>query len=194
MPNAVNNKIKYGLKNVHIAVLTKTDQGEYSYGTPVALPGAVSMSLESEGDSSPMYADNVVYYRSNSNNGYSGELEIALITDWFRENILRETKDTNGVFIETNLNVEPVYFAMLFEFSGDQKAIRHALYNCSVSERPSLASSTKEETIEPGTETLSISVDPRDDGLIKAKTGNDTDSTTFTNWYQNVYIPAVAEG
>ena len=150
MPTATpKNKIKFNLKNVHIAILTKTDEGEYSYATPVALPGAVSLALDSEGESSPFYADGLVYYRSVSNLGYSGDLEIALVTDWFRENILHETKDSNGVFIETNLNPSPVYFAMLFEFSGDVKEIRHVLYNCSVGTRPNLESSTKEDTIEP---------------------------------------------
>ena len=195
MPTATpKNKIKFNLKNVHIAILTKTDEGEYSYATPVALPGAVSLALDSEGESSPFYADGLVYYRSVSNLGYSGDLEIALVTDWFRENILHETKDSNGVFIETNLNPSPVYFAMLFEFSGDVKEIRHVLYNCSVGTRPNLESSTKEDTIEPGTETLTISADPRDDGLIKARSGDDTTTAVYNAWYDSVYIPSVAEG
>ena len=64
------------------------------------------------------------------------------------------------------------------------------LYNCTVSSRPTVESSTKEDTIEPGTETLAISADPRDDGLVKAKSGDDTDATTYQNWYQSVYIPS----
>ena len=162
----------------------------YSYGTPKSLPGAVSLSLDSEGEASPFFADGVVYFRSVTNNGYSGDLEIALIPDWFREEILSETKDDNGVLIETANNVSPVYFALLFEFDGDQRAIRHVLYNCTVSSRPTVESSTKEDTIEPGTETLAISADPRDDGLVKAKSGDDTDATTYQNWYQSVYIPS----
>ena len=189
-----NNKVKFNLKNVHIAILTKSDQGEFTYGTPVALPGAVSLSLDSEGEASPFYADGVVYFRALTNNGYSGDLEIALITDWFRENVLKEVKDTNGVLIERSDDIEPVYFAMLFEFDGDQKAIRHVMYNCTVSARPTVESSTREDTIEPGTETLSISADPREDGLVKAKTGDETDATTYANWYQSVYIPVVANG
>ena len=187
-----NNKIKYNLKNVHAALLTKTLVGNtytYSYGTPQAIPGAVSLSLDAEGENSPFYADGIVYYRAVNNNGYSGDLEIALVPEWFRETILKETKDTNGVFIETNNSVEPVYFALLFEFDGDQKCIRHVLYNCTVSARPTVESSTKEDTIEPGTETLSISADPREDGLIKARSGDDTADSAYQGWYNAVYLP-----
>ena len=82
----------------------------------------------------------------------------------------------------------------LLPHDGDQHAIRYVMYNCTVSTRPTLESSTKEDTIEPGTETLSISADPREDGLVKAKTGDDTDSTVYQNWYQAVYLPPLANG
>ena len=108
------------------------------------------------------------------------------------QGILKETKDANGVLVETNKDVDPVYFALLFEFDGDKKAIRHVLYNCSVSSRPTLESSTKEDTIEPGTETLSLSADPREDGLVKAKSGDDTTAEAYNNWYNQVYIPVDA--
>ena len=184
------NKIKFNLKNVHIALLTKNEDGTYTYAKPVALPSAVNLSMEPQGEASPFYADGIVYFRAVTNNGYSGDLEIALVTDWFRRHVLKEIKDVNGVFIERNDDVEPVYFAMLFEFEGDIKAIRHVLYNCMVSTRPTMESSTKEDTIEPGTETLTISADPREDGLVTAKTGRDVTGTVYQNWYKAVYIPA----
>ena len=182
------NKVKYNLKNVHAAILTKGDNGTYSYGTPQAIPGAVSISLEAEGENTPFYADGIVYFRSTTNNGYSGDLEIALIPEWFRTDILQETLDANGVLIESADNLESVHFALLFEFDGDINAIRHVLYDCTTA-RPSIESETKEDTIEPGTETLSLAADPREDGLVKARTGDTTSAATYANWYQEVYTP-----
>lgn len=187
----MGNKVKYNLKNVHAAKLTKGNDGTFTYAAPRAIPGAVSISLEAEGESSPFYADGIVYFRSTSNNGYSGDLEIALIPEWFRTEILQEAKDTNGVLVERSDITESVYFALLFEFDGDVNAIRHVLYNCTAS-RPSIESETKEETIEPGTETLSLTADPREDGLVKSRTGDDTSAETYAGWYSAVYIPETA--
>lgn len=189
----MSNKVKYNLKNVHAAKLTETvTEGvtSYSYATPQAIPGAVSITLDAEGDSSPFYADGIVYFRSYANNGYSGDLEIALIPEWFRTEILKEVLDTNGILVEKADNAESVKFALLFEFDGDERAIRHVMYNCSAS-RPSIEPSTKEETIEPGTETLSLTADPREDGLVKSRIGDTTAKATYDGWYQSVYVPAV---
>ena len=188
------NKVKYNLKNVHAAKLTIGENGAYSYAVPQAIPGAVSLSMDAEGETTPFHADGIVYFRSNTNNGYPGDLEIALIPEWFRTDILLEEKDSNGVLVEKSTITEMPKFALLFEFDGDVHGIRHVLYNCSAS-RPSIASETKEDTIEPVTETLSLTADPRADGLVKARTGDTTTEETFNNWYQSVYVPAeAAEG
>ena len=195
----MGNKVKYNLKNVYAAKLTETPGEDgvvtYSYATPQAIPGAVSISLSAEGESSPFYADGIVYFRTVTNNGYSGDLEIALIPEWFREEILQETLDENGVLIEQSNNAESVKFALLFEFDGDVNAIRHVLYNCTAS-RPSIESETKEDTIEPGTETLILTADPRADGMVKARTGDTTDTETYNSWYSTVYemVPVTEAG
>lgn len=186
------NKVKYGLKNVYAAKLTETVSDgvtSYSYATPAAIPGAVNLSLDAEGESNPFYADNIVYFRSTTNQGYSGDLEIAIVPEWFRTDILQEVKDENNVLIENAENSAPVHFALMFEFEGDEKAIRHVLYNCSVSGRPSVASQTKEAGVDPVTETLAISADPRGDGLVKARSASDTDSTVYAGWFSAVYEP-----
>ena len=188
MANNKSNKVKYNLKNVHAAKMTVGEDGTFTYGTPKAIPGAVSISLDAEGDSSPFSADGIVYFRSTANNGYSGDLEIALIPEWFRTEILKEVLDTNGVLVEHSDILETAKFALLFEFDGDIRAIRHVLYNCSAS-RPSIESETKEDSIEPGTEKLSLTADPRSDGLVKSRTSDNTEAETYKNWYKTVYTP-----
>ena len=118
----------------------------------------------------------------------SGDLEIALIPEWFHTEILKELLDSNGVLVERADNTESVKFALLFEFDGDEHGIRHVLYNCAAS-RPSIESQTKEETIEPRTETLNLTADPREDGLVKSRTGDTTDAEVYDSWYESVYVP-----
>ena len=92
------------------------------------------------------------------------------------------------MLVERSDNTDVVYFALLFEFDGDAHGIRHVLYNCSAS-RPSIESETKEDSIEPGKEKLSLTADPREDGLVKSRTGDETAANTYKNWYKAVYIP-----
>lgn len=181
------NKVKYDLRNTHYALLTEGESGAITYEKPVPIPGSVSISLDAQGEISKFYADGIVFYKSSSNNGYEGDLEIALVPESFRTDVLGEKLDGKKVLIE-NANVQPKAFALLFEFDGDQNAIRHVLYNCT-STRPSIESQTSEETKDPVTETLTISATSLSNGQIKAKTGDTTDTVTYDGWYDAVYMP-----
>lgn len=189
------NKIKYGLKNVHIAKQTETTDSagniSYSYGTPQKWPGAVSISFDAQGGLSPFFADDTRYYVTYSMTGYEGDFESALIPQWVSENIFGDTMDANGVLHENN-SAQPAHFALLFEFDGDARKTRHVLYNCTLT-RPTIGSATKEEEAEPQTETATISASPRQDGSIHAKTTEDTGSGVYNGWYSAVYeSPATA--
>lgn len=182
-----NNKVKFNLKNTHYALLSVSEDGEVSYAAPVPMPGAVSISLDANGEPENFYADGVAYYVINNNMGYDGDLELAMIPESFRTDVLKEKLDDKGVLIE-NSDVELASFALLFEFDGDQKHIRHVLYNCSAS-RPGIEGKTNEDSKEVQTETLAIKAAPLANGMVKAKTGNTTDATAYNNWYKAVYMP-----
>jgi phi13 family phage major tail protein len=180
------NKVKYNLKNVHYALLSTDEDGKVSYDTPVAIPGAVSIGLDANGEPSNFYADGYAYYTISNNMGYEGDLEIAMVPESFRVDVLKEKLDDNKVLVE-DANVETANFALLFEFDGDVRKIRHVLYNCAAS-RPSIESQTNEEEIEVQTETLSLTAAPLANGYVKAKTGDDTTDEVYQNWYNAVYL------
>ena len=185
-----NNKVKFNLWNVYYAPLLTNTTSKIEYGTPIAIPGAVSLSLDPTGENTPFYADGVEYYTISNNMGYSGDLEIALIPESFRVDILKESPDSNKVLIE-NKDINVGKFALLFRFDGDIRAINHVMYNCSVS-RPKIGSKTNEESKEVQTETLTISAKPLVKGFVKVKTGDSTPQTVYDNWFKSVYLPNTA--
>jgi phi13 family phage major tail protein len=188
------NKIKYGLKNVHYAVATIASDGSATYGTPVAFPGAVSLSLEPQGENTPFYADNITYWTGNGNNGYEGDLEMALITDSFKEEILGYVKDQKDVYFEDK-GSQAIHFALLFQFEGDDKATKHVMYNCTCT-RPNAAGETVGESVEPATETVTITAKSiynadLEKDIVKAEAGPASDTTVYEAWESAVYLPTV---
>lgn len=184
---ADNNKVKLGLKSCYYAKATVTG-GVISYDTPVALPGAVSLSMEAQGgDQENFYADDIIYFvGAGTNGGYQGDLTLAYIPDDFRKDILGDTVDQNGLLVEI-ANQASEKFALLFEFTGDKNQTRHVLYNCTAA-RPSVASQTKEEVAAPITEVLTITAIPTPtDGYVKSKA--DSSATNWASWFTTVQAP-----
>ena len=183
------NKVKFGLSNVHVAKITKGENGAITYGTPFKIPGAVNLSLDAEGDNEPFYADNMKYYESYANNGYSGELEIAKIPDEFLKEILGQTIDSAGGVLETiNDVISP--FAFMYQIEGDQTGTRFCYYNATVS-RPSTEAATTEDTKTPNTDTLSITTSAREDnGQVRYKLAlSDTNKTEYDAFFDEVPEP-----
>ena len=180
------NKVQYGLKNVHYATVT-VGTNSVTYGTPVPWPGAVSLSLSAEGDTNDFYADNIKYFTTIANNGYSGDFESALVPESFRTDIMGETVGTgakSGIYYE-HADIQPKAFALLFQFEGDENATKHILYNCKMA-RPDIESSTTEDGIEVQTVSGEVTASPRAfDAVVKASCAN-TASTAYGAWFTTV--------
>ena len=50
------SKVKFGFKNAYYSKITEED-GKITYGTPVRIPGAVSMTLSPAGEDVEFHAD-----------------------------------------------------------------------------------------------------------------------------------------
>lgn len=186
------NKVKFGLSNVHIAPITAASSSGITYGTPFALKGAVNLTLDPEGESADFYGDNTKYFNSFANQGYSGSLEIALISDEFRKQVLGETQDTNGALVEsTNDTIKD--FALGFQIDGDKSNRRYWLYNVSA-QRPSTNSQTVEASKEPVTDTLNITATPRitDNKVRVFLEKSDENTTAYNSFFESVYESVIS--
>lgn len=194
------NKVKYGLKNVHYALVTETvgtgtQSGivTTSYGTVKAIAGAVSLSLSANADRNVFRADNEDYFVSYGQGGYEGDLEVARVNEDFLKDVLGYVEDNDKILVESSAAFKTVnYFALTFEFDGDQKATKHCLYKCSAS-RPNIASQTTGEggTTDPQTETLTLTAVPRADAdkYIHLQTQDSTTTAVTEAWYTAIPVP-----
>ena len=186
-----DNKVVFGLKNAHYSIITEGDNGVHTYAAPLALEGAVEISLEPKGEQTDFYADDRLYYTTSSNQGYTTTLTVANITNQFRADVLGEDLDPTTFIMTENAAAKPKQIAFMFEFDGDAKAVRHVLYNCTVS-RPALNSATKTETSEPQTQELTLVAAPRPaDSVVRRSTSPETPALIYDAWYTTVYTPEV---
>ncbi|WP_303202473.1 major tail protein [Raoultibacter timonensis] len=180
------NKVRFGLSNVHIALAT--DEG---YEAPVAIPGAVSLSCDPEGDSEKFYADNGAYYTISTNAGYTGELEMALIPDEVKIAIFGWKADKNGALVEV-ADAVPKPFALLYQVNGDAKNRHNVFYNVTA-ERPSDEASTTEDSASPSTEKLSVTMIPAEIGGEKVTKlsiePSEANASVIASFYDEVYEP-----
>ncbi len=179
------NKIKCGLKNVHYAKITEQSDGSITYAAPKRIPGAVSISLKGKTETTKIAADDdPSYYIAEDNQGYEGDLEIQIVPDHFKKDILGFTEDSQGVLTE-NKDAETENFALMFEFAGDKKKIRHLMYNCHAT-KPDIESSTKGDKVESQTDKLALTCSPaKDTGNVKSRVMEG--QAPYANWYSAVY-------
>ncbi len=190
------NKVLFGLEKVHIAFLDPEAVQQPAWETPKPIEGAVGFSPNPEGEEVKFYADNTEYFTATSNNGYSGDLEMALIPDDILAEMLGWEIDSNGMLVEVADGIQKP-FALMGQIQGDRKNRRFVYYNCTAS-RPTKEHSTKSGTIEPNTDTLSLKMLPlsiNEKLIVKGVMElSDTNVTAYNAFFSSVTKPAVGGG
>lgn len=186
-----NNKVTFGLDKVHIAFADTSSPTQPAWKTPVAIPGAVRFTPTAVGDASTFYADNTAYFVVTANNGYTAELEMALIPDTVLAEMLGWEIDDNGMLVELS-DALPKKFALMGQVQGDQRNRRFVYYDCQAT-RPAKERTTKAETVTPTTDVLNVTISPieiDDKKIVKGDLElSDTNATAYNAFFSAVYKP-----
>lgn len=181
-------RVRYGISNVYYAEATEGTGGALTYATPVAVPGAKSMSFSPAGNEVRENADNVTWYSTTTNNGYTGtiEFEDTAACDAFLANVLGHTVGTDGTILESANDVGKE-FALLFQFelAGSTETGKRGCFYRVTASRANLEGQTKEDSITVNTNTVNFTALPRiNDDAIKLSAVS-TDSA-YATWFSAV--------
>lgn len=187
------SKVRFGISKAYYAVL----KSDGSYETPVALPGAVGLTLSREGsEPQTFWADNVAYFVTPAaNGGYTGTLTVALVPDKFKQDVLGEVVDDNGMQVEI-ADANGKSFALMYEVEGDADKKRYVFFNCTA-QRVAAGANTKSDSTNPDTQDLEFAAIGKDftfDGETKSvvKGSAEEAATAFAGWYTEVPTPTKA--
>lgn len=182
-------RVRYGIKNAYYAIATDDGTGALTYGTPVAIPGAKSITLDPQGEGVDEYADNTTWWHGDTNNGYSGSIEFedTASLENFLIAVLGWTKDeTTGVITETASDA-PSEFALgwQFELAGGTETGKRTWLHRVTASRPNMSGQTKEGSVTVATNTINITAIPRlSDDSVKASCTSD--ASAYATWFSAV--------
>lgn len=183
------NRVNWGLALSAWGKITVDANGNDVYGTPVMFLGDRQINWDPSGDLINVYADGTVIYTGRQNSGYTGSMELTNLDDEFAKWVLSEEVDSKNVQYEVK---EPTVnrFYLVWEWVQDAKNTRHIMYNITAS-RPSMSATTAGDgdTKTAQYRTLNMTAIPRADGIVKASTRVDVDSTTYNGWFSAAYVP-----
>lgn len=190
------NRVLFGLSNVHYALW---DENTSQYGAVKVMKGAVSLTLNREGDSSTFYAENIPWASFYSDSGYTGDLELATTEQDALVDLLGWELDSNGALLYLSGVASPT-FALSFEVSSNVKPVRYVFYNCTLS-RPEFEANTTNDSTDPDTRTLNFTAINRE---FEYGTGNtislpasqleddksdETKHAAYVDFFKKVYLP-----
>ena len=181
-------KIQFGVSDVAYSVY---DDSTGKYGAWVPLPGCTQLTLSPEGSTDSTYADNITFYTSVKNSGYTGSVTLLSIPDSLRTDVFGEV-NKSGLLYEITTAI-PKTIALRFRVDGN---VRNILYNVTLA-RPSGDNSTNEDSLSIKNYSMDITASGRDftvDGVVinvvKATVENSTEGAkTYAKVLSEVVTP-----
>lgn len=155
-------KVRFGISDVYYCKLTESvvsGATTYTYGSKVALPGAVSLTLDVQGDTNDFYADNGIYASFDAKNGLDGTLTIADIPESVYTDLLGYYKDSSTSLLTELATTTEQYFGLMCKVSSNDDPIGFKFWKCSFS-NPAINANTTTESIDPDTQELPLHIMP----------------------------------
>lgn len=143
--------MKKGITGIAYAMAHYDKQaGTLTYDAPRYLPSAVAggreYSANPRGDSQKVYADSVAVYGDTINDGYDlGLTLLSTFDNQFREDLLNEVDDGNGIAEYANVTEFPYMAIIIHEDTSDGVGLTSVYYYCQASGRPSDSGKTAEQ-------------------------------------------------
>lgn len=188
-----NKKVLYNIKKVQFSKITEmSEAGLPTYGTPILVPGAVSLSMDNDSTSDPIYADGIVYYTPAGASSYSGTLEDLHFSKEVLKEIFNWVEDTNGNLVEVDDGTNE--FGVQFAVDSDDGEVYFTLYRCSAT-KPNSNFQTKESSATINNESIDITISPitLSDGRNIVKSFAEKGATNYSTYMNKIVVPTIAE-
>lgn len=175
-------KLNKGFAEIGYFTITEKEDGTDEYGPVTKFPGGREYSVAPQGDPVEIYADSVLAYSEDVNDGYMVSLTVLKYLDSVMHDWLGDTVDTaQKTRAEYDNQVRPRFGLALRDLTTDAAGEIKWFYNCRANSRPTFASKTKEKGFDAQFETMEIRASRRNDGLVMYVTqGNEIPSVVPT--------------
>lgn len=179
-----------GLRDVHVALLTKDSSTEVAYGTPEKIVGAISANVNPNPSSATLFADDGPYDSASTLGEIELELNMADIPPAKQALLLGHTF-ANGILVRKSSDVPP-WVAVGYRSLKSSGAYRYTwLYKGKFAEAEQ-ENQTKGDSIEWKTPTITGSFvrrDYDDAWQIEAESDDETAATSTAHWFEQVIPP-----
>lgn len=183
--------ITYGLRNLHYALKDIAEDGTVTYGDVKKIPGAVNISLTPDGEIFEFYADDGVYFECDESDGYTGDLEIALVPDGFKIDVFGWEKSKDGGLYEI-AGAPHKHIALMGEMATDVVAKRVVFYDVFCG-RPTVSTQTRQKGMSVQTQKMSITCRPVEFNgkrYVKKTSTPEMSDETYNSFFKAVPIPS----
>lgn len=160
-----NQNLKKGIAKIGYAMINTEDENNSTYGAinwlESKVAGGREYSAEPNGEVTEVYADSIIVYSAEENNGYNLKVVLLAAIDRIEKDWLGNVVTENGAVIESANEKDRNRFALvLIEDSTNKKGITTIYPNCYVSARPNISGKTSEGKFEAQYPEYSIAARP----------------------------------